>query len=65
MSDFTIYQCASNFALLTPVSEEAQDWVDANIEPGYVGLGDAIAVETRYLGDVLEGIQSDGLTTSR
>lgn len=59
--DFEILNGGSVF-LLIPNTEAAQAWVDENIPEDAPTLGGGIGVEARYLGDILQGIQDDGLT---
>jgi hypothetical protein len=46
--------------LITPVSNEARQWVDENlsIEP-WQWLGDGFGVEHRYASDILEAISEE------
>ena len=48
--------------LFDPVSDRGKEWVDRNVsyEP-YQRFGGAIAVEHRYIDDLVEGAVSDGL----
>ena len=63
MSDFTFYQeRMSNVCLLTPVSEAASNWVAEYLPEDITWFGEAVAIEARYVGDILEGIQRDDLT---
>jgi len=47
---------------LTPVSEEAKQWIDDNVasEP-WQWLGRSLVIENRYLADIIEGMVNDGL----
>ena len=59
--DFTFHQeHMSNVCLLTPVSEAASNWVGEHLDA--IWFGKAVAIESRYAGDILEGIQRDDLT---
>ena len=63
MPDFTFHQeHMSNVCLLTPVSEAASDWVAEYLPEDATRFGEAVAIESRYAGDILEGIQRDDLT---
>lgn len=59
--DFDIVNGGSVF-LLIPNTEAAEAWVSENIPEDAPTLGKGIGVEARYLGDILRGIQEDGLT---
>lgn len=62
--DFTTYYDGSSLILLTPVSDAACNWADQNLPDDAPSLGFAIAVELRYIGDIVAGIQADGLTVT-
>lgn len=52
-----------SIALLTPLTDAAQAWVDEHIrseETQFFGAG--VVIEPRYAGDILRGLQNDGLT---
>jgi hypothetical protein len=40
----------------------AREWVDAHVSSDRQMLGAALAVEHRFVGDILEGMQQDGLS---
>ena len=61
MIDFTLYDGGSVF-LLTPRSDEAKDWVKENLPDDVLILGQGIAVENRYIRDIMDGLTSEGLT---
>lgn len=50
--------------LLRPVSATGQEWVDEHIPDDAQMLGNAVAVEHRYIEDIVIGAQSDGLVVS-
>lgn len=58
--DFTVSGGGSVY-LLTPITQEANDWVDTHLGGDVQRLGNGIAVEHRYIGDVVIGIRNDGL----
>jgi hypothetical protein len=58
--DFFVENHGSIF-LLRPVSPSASDWISENIPDDAQFLGDAVAVEHRYIADIVEGIKRDGL----
>ncbi len=45
--------------LLQAVSDECQAWMDTHIETEMSFAG-GIPIETRYLGDILEGLPAEG-----
>jgi len=51
--------------LLHPKTEAAKAWVAENIPDDAHGLGNSIAVEHRYIGDIVAGIAADGLEVAR
>ena len=48
--------------LLTPHTEASEQWVDDNLSDARQMLGRAIAIEPRYVADIVAGIRADGLT---
>ena len=62
-SDFIVENHGSIF-LLRPVSAAASDWVSEHIPEDAQWFGDAVAVEHRYIGDIVRGIQNDGFMVS-
>ncbi len=62
--DFTVYTDGPfpTVYLLRPLSEAAKEWARDHLPLDAQMLGDAIAVEHRYIGAIVEGIQKDGLT---
>jgi hypothetical protein len=61
--DFRI-QNEGSLVLLSPISEAAKQWADEHIgrDNGFQPYWpDSIVIEARYIGDILEGIQADGL----
>jgi hypothetical protein len=47
--------------LLRPLTPAAFDWIEEHIPEDAQRLGNAVAVERRFLADIVAGIQSDGL----
>ena len=47
--------------LLRPLTPAAFDWIEKHIPEDAQRLGNAIAVEHRYIGPIAEGILADGL----
>jgi hypothetical protein len=63
MIDLIVSNHGSIF-LLTPVSDSGRQWVSEHIPDDAQRLGDNIAVEHRYIADIIEGAQADGLEVS-
>jgi hypothetical protein len=59
--DFDIVNDGSVF-LLIPNTEAAEAWVAEHIPADAQTLGKGIAVEHRYIADIVKGIAEDGLT---
>jgi hypothetical protein len=61
-ADFVVENHSSIF-LLRPYTEAARQWVDEHIGPdnGYQPMYPTVVVEYRYIGEIVEGIQNDGL----
>lgn len=51
--------------LLLPISSSARRWCMRHLPASCPRFGTWYAIETRYFGDILEGIQNDGLTVKR
>jgi len=47
--------------LLHPLTRAARDWVDEHLPADAMWFGNAVAVEHRYIGDIVEGAIGDGL----
>jgi len=48
--------------LLRPMTPSAREWIGEHISADAMKFGDAVVVEHRFVGDLLIGIQDDGLT---
>lgn len=59
--DFTIENCAS-VILLRPLTPAAKQWLTDHMPDDAQYFGDAVAIEPRYLEDVVDGLTNDGLT---
>lgn len=46
---------------LTPLSDAANEWIKNHIPEDAQRLGNSIAVEHRYIADIVQGAQDDGL----
>jgi hypothetical protein len=51
--------------LLYPISDDAVGWVDEFLPSDRTTWGGGIIVEHRYIGPILDGIDSDGLVVGR
>jgi len=60
--DFAI-QYEGSIILLHPRSSEAREWVQDHIGPdnGFQPYWPTVVIEPRYAGDIVAGIQADGL----
>lgn len=48
--------------IVTPITQAARDWVADSVNvPDYMRFGQGFAVEHRYVQDIIEGMQNDGL----
>lgn len=63
MSDFTI-SCHGSISLLSPQTEEAQEWVNEYLPDDCQVMGHSIVIEWRYVDDIVCGIVGDGLTVT-
>jgi len=50
--------------LLRPLTPAAFEWVEEHIPEDAPRLGNAVAVEHRYITDIVAGIQGDGLAVA-
>lgn len=48
--------------VLAPLTEAAHEWVAENLPEDATWFGGGVAVEHRYIGDIVEGLAADGLT---
>ncbi len=64
-SDFLVENHGSIF-LLKPLTPSAIYWVEEHIGPknGYQPYYSTVVVEHRYIGDIVAGIQNDGLVVA-
>jgi hypothetical protein len=47
--------------LVRPLTVVGREWIDENVSDDAQWFGGALAVEPRYVGDIVEGMQIDGL----
>lgn len=64
MADFQLVDHGS-IVILTPRSDSAHDWVDAHIDSERAEWCGGVVIEPRYVGNILAGINSDGLSWER
>lgn len=50
--------------VLTPMSSAAKDWREAHLPEDAMTWGPGVAIERRFVGDILSGITEDGLTVA-
>lgn len=60
MSDFTLENHGSIF-LLRPHTVAAERWLNEHMPDDAQYLGNAVAVEPRYIAAIVEGARNDGL----
>ena len=51
--------------LVESVSDTGAEWMDENLPEDAQTLGKAVAVEHRYIGDIVAGMKADGLVVGR
>jgi hypothetical protein len=59
--DFAVHNEGSIF-LLEPLSDDAQNWIEEHIPGDAQYFGNSVAIEHRYVIDVIDGIHADGYT---
>jgi hypothetical protein len=55
----------STVYLVKPITARGDDWLAKNIDPSAQRLGPAVAVEHRFIRDIIEGAVDDGLGVER
>jgi hypothetical protein len=58
--DFLVENRGSIF-LLQPLTPAAESWIEEFLPEDRMSFGSAVAVEHRYICDIVEGIRNDGL----
>ena len=48
--------------ILTPLSDAGCSWIEENVQPGALRWGRGMAIEHRYLDEIVRGILDDQLT---
>lgn len=59
--DFQVRNDGS-IVLLQPVTDAGREWCEVHLPEDCPTFGSSFAIETRYAGPILEGMDSDGLT---
>ena len=59
MADFHVRN-EGNIFLLTPLTKEAHDWVDENIDPEHFAVGNSVVIEHRYIVEIVNGAIAAG-----
>jgi hypothetical protein len=57
-----IFTYHGTIGLLRPLTEAAEEWLDANIADDAQWFGNALAIEHRYIDAIIDGIINDGLS---
>lgn len=61
MSDIRV-ENHGTIMLVIPESDAAREWIDENVHTeGWQWIGPALAIEPRYLPELLQGASDDGL----
>jgi len=60
-SDFSLANHGTIF-ILTPLTADATDWTDTNLPAGCLQWAGGLAIEHRYIRDILTGLCGDGLS---
>jgi len=61
MSDFMI-QNSGSISVLTPLTQQAAQWIDDHIDPNAQSWGGGVVIEHRYVFDIVEAIESAGFS---
>ena len=51
--------------LITPLTPECEDWLKENVSEDAMYLGNSLAVERRYLENLILGLQEHGFNCGR
>ena len=62
--DFQLHGSGTLYVLF-PKTSDARDWIKLHIPADAHRMGEGVAIEHRYVGPILEGIDEDGLTVER
>lgn len=61
MTDFE-FRNHGSICIMVPRTNEAVDWVDANVSEDRINFAGGFVVEPRYAENLINGIENDGLT---
>lgn len=61
MTDFLLCDEGS-IAILTPMTEAAEDWVAEHLPEDAMRFGPGVVIEHRYVADIVDGLVADGLS---
>lgn len=59
-----VFQQEGNIYIINPTNQEAYDWLRSVISEDSTWIGRALAVEHRYIADIINGIHQDGWETN-
>jgi len=62
--DFAVTYDGSSLFLLEPRTDAGVEWADTHLPADAQTFGSAIVVEHRFIGDIVAGIQADGLSVA-
>ncbi len=62
ISDFALTIEGGSICLLWAQTEEGKGWIKDNIDPEHQKWAAAVVIEHRFVGDIVNGIHTDGLT---
>jgi hypothetical protein len=51
-----------NIFIFNPHSHAAKDWIAENVQENAQYYGNGLVVEHRFAGDIIEGMEADGLS---
>ncbi len=63
MTDVRIAHHGS-LSMVRPLTDAARQWIDDNVGGETSWFGGALAVEPRYLDNLIDGMESDGLVVA-
>jgi hypothetical protein len=64
IADFQLFNHISIFTL-QPLTPAADLWIEENLPARHICHGNHVAIEPRYLEEILVGIEEDGLTLNQ
>lgn len=53
-----------SICLIRPMTPDVDEWLRANVDPEAQWFGNALVVEPRYVGDLVEGLVAEGFVAS-